>query len=421
MVEQELSRARFNPIRFLLNLPARYARVTSGGSYVPQIDGLRFLAIMPVLFFHAALRAVRIYPDITPGEQDIARWFPAGHLGVALFFFVSGYIIAYPFFSGRTPSLKKFYTRRLFRLEPPYIVAMVGCFFVLSIGFTPTDAPNFHATQAPLWQSLLASLFYGHSFIFGEHPRLNPPTWSLEREVQFYLIAPFLVLAYLRIKTPRIRLAFGAVVCVAALVLGEVIEHHFAREVPIRNSLLAESYGFLLGVLVSDYSSRARPFEMPAAWGFDVALALGYAGLLFTGAVERGLPLYPALANTSLRAICVLMIFFGAARGKLGRSLLGLPWVALIGGACYSIYLVHVPVMQAGMQIVAHFVHPGSLIQSWAISFTLLIPLSIAVGLVFYILIERPCMRPDWPRRLMDALIRIRKGRTLNRPQFDEQ
>ena len=74
----------------LSDLPRRLGRVTSGGTYVPQIDGLRFLAIMPVLLFHAGLRGARISPDPVLNEALLSAWLPMGGLGVSLFFFISG-------------------------------------------------------------------------------------------------------------------------------------------------------------------------------------------------------------------------------------------------------------------------------------------------------------------------------------------
>ena len=394
----------------LLDLPRRFGRITSGGTYVPQIDGLRFLAIMPVLFFHSGLRGERFYPDITASEELVADWMPLGNLGVSLFFFISGYIISYPFLAARPPQLSSFYKRRLLRLEPPYIVVMLGCFAILSMGVSPINAPNFDFTNAPLWQSLLASLTYSHSFIFGDHPKLNPPTWSLEREVQFYLLAPFLLRGYLRIKSRDSRIYLGGILCLALLILGQTINGVFEWHHPLRHSLLAESYGFVLGVLVCDYSVAAQPFAQLARRRYDLGLAVGYAGLLLTGSVEAVLSTGEGLFNTIfgifnaiLRAACILLVFIGASRGPMGRAVLGSPWIALVGGACYSIYLVHVPVMHVGATALAHVIRPTSLVEAWIVSWVVLIPLSVAAGMVFYVSVERPCMQPDWPRSLFRA------------------
>lgn len=397
---------------FLSELPRRIGRVTSSGSYVPEIDGLRFLAIMPVLFFHAGLRGARISSDPIANEALLSVWLPMGGLGVSLFFFISGYIISYPFLSNRAPQLSHFYKRRLLRLEPPYIAAMLGCFIVLSL-YTPSRAPNFDFTQAPLWQSLIASLTYTHGIIFGQSPKLNPPAWSLEREMQFYLIAPFVIHAYLRTANQRTRILLGAAICVALLVLGEVIKNELARENPLRHTLMAESYGFFAGILVCDWSLRTRPFEQRAMRRFDLPLVLGYFGLLVTGlfdgriedlsAVNPELAVAAGIANSLVRAGCIVAVFVGAARGEIGRRVLSWPWLTLIGGSCYSIYLVHLPLMHFGAEIIARLVHLDSLLLSTLLCWTVLIPGSIAAGLLFYVLVERPCMRPDWPRAIADA------------------
>jgi peptidoglycan/LPS O-acetylase OafA/YrhL len=395
------------------DLPRRLGRVTSGGAYVPQIDGLRFLAILPVLFFHAGLRAARISPDPTVNEALMSAWLPTGGAGVSLFFFISGYIIAYPFLSNRPPRLADFYKRRLLRLEPPYIIAMLGCFLILG-QYTPTRAPNFDFTGAPLWQSLIASLTYTHGIIFGQNPKLNPPAWSLEREMQFYLLAPFLIYAYLQIKDRHARAWLGGGVCLALLVFGEVIRNELVSQHLLRHTILAESHGFCLGILVCDYSVRAQPFQQVARRSYDVCLILGYIGLLITGMLEPRIeiiglsdPVFGIAAgipNSLARAACIVLVFAGAARGLAGRTILGSPWITLIGGACYSIYLVHLPLIHAAAEIIAHVIRPDSLVVSAILCWLVLIPASLAAGLIFYAWVERPCMRPDWPRDLVRAI-----------------
>ena len=390
-------------MNWLRSLPKSLQRVTSGSAYIPQIDGLRFLAIVPVLIFHAGLRGQRLIADATPLEKTISHWLPDGGAGVTLFFFISGFIIAYPFLQGHAPTLKKFYTRRLLRLEPPYIIVLIGCFLVLGGGYVPQHAPNFEKTQAPLWQSFLACIFYMHSFIFDAHPRLNPPTWSLEREIQFYLLAPFLLGAYLFIRNRMIRLAFGAALVLATLVLGEAIMYYLPHH-PLRHSLLAEAFGFVLGVVICDYSIVAKPFEKPHRRLFDIGFVLGIIGLLVSGAFHLKLPLWPAVANDILRTASILLLFFGAARGPTSTAVMSNPWITAIGGACYSIYLVHVPVMQFCAGLLAHFYEPKSLFVAWAFGLTLFIPVGLLAGMVFYVLVERPCMDPNWPTKLARAL-----------------
>jgi peptidoglycan/LPS O-acetylase OafA/YrhL len=180
----------------LRQIPQRLRRVTSSGSYVPQIDGLRFVAIFLVIIYHSAARGLKYYEPQGAGELAVVKYLPMGQAGVELFFFISGLIIAYPFLSGKPPSLGNFYKRRLLRLEPPYMITLLLCFLALGVlGLKPEAAPQFAQQQEPLWQSFLTSIFYLNGTLYGTAPRLNPPLWSLEIEIFFYLLAPFIVRA----------------------------------------------------------------------------------------------------------------------------------------------------------------------------------------------------------------------------------
>ncbi len=66
----------------------------------------------------------------------------------------------------------------------------------------------------------MASLTYTHDLLFGTYPRLFPPGWSLEVEVQFYILAPLLFGAYFAIEDRRVRLVAGLLVLVAACAIG---------------------------------------------------------------------------------------------------------------------------------------------------------------------------------------------------------
>ena len=156
-------------------------RVTSSGMYDARIDGLRALAILPVVLFHDALRGKRVVAALRPltdAEQALTEMVPRGEAGVMLFFFISGFIIAFPFLRAAAreqppPSVGSFYKRRLMRLIPAYLIALTGCFVALHLsGYAPTDAPKFNAIATPLPLSYLASLFYQHNMILGAASRI---------------------------------------------------------------------------------------------------------------------------------------------------------------------------------------------------------------------------------------------------------
>jgi peptidoglycan/LPS O-acetylase OafA/YrhL len=399
-----------NWVEALKAIPLKYRRVTASTSYVPQIDGLRFLAILQVVVFHAALRGQRAFDVSLPVNESLSRWLSHGVAGVELFFFISAYIVSYPFLAGHGPSYGAFLKRRLYRLEPPYLLALLLCWLALLVYKVGDEAPGFHQVEAPLWQSLVASAFYLHGLIFEVTPRLNPPLWSLELEIQFYLLAPFLIAAYRAISPDRTRRMAAGLVLVAALIplylLLSKIDAIFDF------TLINHGYAFLLGIVLCDHAIGTRPMEQPPRRLFDLLLLLGIPLFILSGSLYN-----PSKASDLtfgsvilMRAFAIVLIYLGAMRGNMGRKLFGASWIALIGGACYSIYLTHVPVLEAASALVFRFGKPPSQIAGWVLGDVLLIPIVLLCGMIFYLLIERPCMERDWPSKVWQRMRALKRG-----------
>jgi peptidoglycan/LPS O-acetylase OafA/YrhL len=180
--------------------PSRLRRVTSGGKYVPEIDGLRFIALMSVLIYH-----INGFWVVKGNELDhfpnifMSIWYTitsTGNVGVQLFFVISGYILGLPFANkylgnGKDVRLSQYFKRRITRLEPPYIIIMI-ILFLMSVYI----AHKYTFTE--LLPSLLASLTYTHNFFYGREilPLINGVAWSLEIEIQFYILVPLLVMMF---------------------------------------------------------------------------------------------------------------------------------------------------------------------------------------------------------------------------------
>src|SRR5882672_10637739 len=109
-------------------LLARLSRETSSGRFIPEMDGLRFAAIGMVVLFHLngyLIGKSQRYHSSPPSSDWLAQAALVGFRGVELFFVISGFILGLPFaaqhIEGRPPvGLRKYYVRRLTRLEPPY-------------------------------------------------------------------------------------------------------------------------------------------------------------------------------------------------------------------------------------------------------------------------------------------------------------
>lgn len=160
--------------------------------FIAELDGLRFIAISLVFLHHLSWYLLEKTHQVAPGfkHHALAQYLlPHGHFGVQLFFTISGFVLALPFASHyllQTPKpvLSSYFLRRVTRLEPPYLITL----FLMYIGLAVFTSQ----TLLGLLPHLVASATYLHNLIFGEPSTINIVSWSLEIEVQFYLIAPVL-------------------------------------------------------------------------------------------------------------------------------------------------------------------------------------------------------------------------------------
>ena len=228
-------------------LTDRLRRITSDGNWISEVDGLRFIAISSVFLFH--LNVVVSAEAKSAGALESTSWWLGqllvnGNRGVSLFFVISGMILALPFArqyltSSKPVSLRKYYMRRVTRLEPPYILSLLIATVMVAI--------YYHGLSKGIISDLLASLIYQHSSIFGTLCPINWVLWSLEIEIQFYVLAP-LVMQCFRI-TGVVRRRAVILVCIAVDSLAQIPfqdSHRFSL------SLLYLLQNFLMGMVVAD-------------------------------------------------------------------------------------------------------------------------------------------------------------------------
>ena len=157
-------------------------------NYRAEIDGLRALAVLPVIFFHAGF-----------------EWFNGGYIGVDVFFVISGYLITTIIISEMSEerfSIVNFYDRRARRILPALFFVMAMCIPFAWFWLTPNDLKDFG--QSLVAVSIFSSniLFWLESGYFDTASELKPllHTWSLAVEEQYYILFPLFLMIMWRLR-----------------------------------------------------------------------------------------------------------------------------------------------------------------------------------------------------------------------------
>ena len=349
---------------------------------MPEIDGLRFIGVVEViLFIHMG---TYIHDSVLQTQYDpgnyIYRFFYEGGYGIGLFFMVSGFILALPFaeqkLSGKKPlSLAKYFSRRLTRIEPAYIVSLI-IYFILRVWVM-----RYNSFES-LLPHFLASLFYVHNLVYDAHSSVNAVAWTLEVEVQFYLLAPFFSYIYF-IKSILFRRIIFAVVILAGTV------YSYSQQYEVGNILNKGCY-FICGMLLAElYLLRSRDFN-------EKKYALLGAACFIASLFVPGY--YVSVYYSVLKIILTLIFFFFVITNATLKKWLSYKPVAIIGGMCYSIYLVHMGILGLMRHRFATIIFSKLAWLNAGIHYIIAGLLILIVSGIFFLLIEKPTMKRDWYR-----------------------
>lgn len=327
--------------KWITRIQAKLKRKPRSGMYVPEIDGLRFIAILAVVLFHAHIYffadpLISNFTEVSPTkwvEYAIGK----GWYGVQLFFIISGFIICLPFAlhqlrDGKPVEMKKFFIRRFKRIEIPYFIVLTFSLLYLSLGS--------NHTFAELLPKYVAGITYTYNIFYYLDAGLNPllpPAWTLELEIQFYLLAPFLSVIYAIKNTIVRRGLFIGLIIALNLYIPELHDLYPNIVFFSKNFILHNLPYFLIGMLVVDC------FVTRKASDSDGASSVVSAGWDIVG-VSAGLATLALLSFGHLfdyLPFSLGLFVLGVLNGKQLKRILSLRVFTLFGGMCYSIYLFH--------------------------------------------------------------------------------
>ena len=290
--------------------------------YRPEIDGLRALAVLPVIFYHI-----------------FAALVPAGFLGVDVFFVISGYLITGVLAADLVQdrfSLWRFYERRARRILPALFLVIAACILPAAALMLPGQHANFGLAVLAAVGFVSNLLYYGSTGYFMPSAEMMPllHTWSLAVEEQFYLFFPVILYAAWRLNRRSLP------VVVAVLGLGSlVIALWLSRSDPAANFYLlpGRAWELMAGALVALW--RQRPPRILA----EILATTGLALIGITYVLPDGGSLVPGLP--ALLPVGGAALFLWASSGSRVGQLMAVAPLRWIGLISYSAYLWHWPLL----------------------------------------------------------------------------
>jgi peptidoglycan/LPS O-acetylase OafA/YrhL len=324
-------------------------------NYRKEIDGLRAIAILPVIWLHSGL------PYIT-----------GGFLGVDVFFVISGFLITSILlkeFAAGNFSLVEFYGRRSRRILPALFVVIIVTSIIVPL---VSDNPKFIGDYG---SSVLSTIFFGSNIYFwqtsgyfGTESELSPMlhTWSLAVEEQYYIFFPLLIM---------VLFSFGKKVIVSTLtfiaIVSLLISEWGAINSPMGNFYLLPSraWELMAGALAATmycnhYLVKTRTRFSSYLSGIGILFIL-ISYFLFTPSTlhPTSLTILPVLG-------AVLVLLFSEQDNFVGK-ILSIKFLSMVGLISYSLYLWHQPVLALMKKSYSIHLTPTQIFISIILTFSL--------------------------------------------------
>jgi len=368
------------------------------------LDGLRGLAALAVLCFHAWLYR----PGGLPGPRHTlgSKVLFELNLGLICFFVLSGFLLYRPFVAaahgGATVDLRGYGLRRLARVVPAYYACVAGSLLLYWLIGASELVP-------PAGQVALFGLF-AQSYSVETLTSINAVTWTLCVEVAFYVLLPLVGLLALRLGSRRLLVQAAPLLAMVALTLAWNALVHFRHWDPVASkSLPAYAGDFALGMLAALWVHRRRlaPSRGRLRPGVSAALAAAGTSLVVSGGYwhERwGSHTAAHGILTDLPAAAGFALLVAALAAGSGPLLAVFRWRPLLaaGSISYGVYLWHIPLLVTLRQL-------GWMPASLLPRLTLILILTVVFATVSWIGLEKPLIRRAASRRRGGA----RTGRPL--------
>jgi peptidoglycan/LPS O-acetylase OafA/YrhL len=293
--------------------------------YRPDVDGLRAVAVILVLLFHAELGLT------------------GGYIGVDIFFVISGFLITGLILKEQRENsftLANFWIRRIRRIIPASMAMVLSVLVVGLVILLPSDYEEL-AKSAIAQQFMLSNVYFWKNTGYFDGPSDLKPllhTWSLAVEEQFYLGYPFLLLLLQRVRRGRVAIVLSVLLLFSFVISQYGVTHHPSATFFL---LPTRAWEMLLGGMICFMPSADRlPRWLVSLCSWLSLAAIGYASYVYTSATP-----FPGIAALLPCGGAAILIYANSAHTSLPAAILASKPMVFVGLISYSLYLWHWPIL----------------------------------------------------------------------------
>ena len=356
----------------------------------PWLDGMRGLAALYVLLYHAASEVgTRGLPTRV---VDATSWLRHGHSAVAVFIVLSGFSLMLPVVreGAIRGGFRGYLARRSRRILPPYYAALALSLLLIAAS-TALQSPQgdgywYLALPAIEAGPILSHLLMVHDLDRAWLYKIDPPMWSVAVEWQIYFLFPVLALAWRRAGHPASLVLALSATHAATSLMGAPLAR---LACPWYAALFA--FGMLAASATATTTDRPIEADRRRSWPLWVVASAMTFDLCFSSGLIRG-DMILGLATAG-----VLAGLSRADRGVVGIAgrLLGSRPIAALGAISYSLYLVHFPLLALASNLMLG--RGVGATSRLALLLFVASPIVLAFSYAFHLAFERPFLHG--PRR----------------------
>jgi peptidoglycan/LPS O-acetylase OafA/YrhL len=305
-----------------------------GKVHLDAIDGLRGVAILMVVYQHTLATAVG---NVVTGTFGFRFPFVVanGWMGVGLFFMLSGFVLALPYYSNvRTmetaSDFRGYYQHRAMRLLPLFV-------FMAIISYLVGAARGFDQLGSLLLCLSTASMFTSNEFF----PKINGSFWSLMVEIWFSVVFPFLLLAIRRYRLAVVVLPI-LVLAIVIRIVGAYVPFSDIHTNPVKDFFVARMDDFLAGILLAwAYAHNKLPLRHSSLMFVAGWMTIITTAFLWDLRMQGLVPLFAVAFFNNLSQVGFGLILVSVLQLGWSRDLVSIWGLRVLGAMCFSVYCWH--------------------------------------------------------------------------------